>query len=162
MERILASNAVPVARGARKARADRELGHPMRRTAVCITIAIVLLNQGGSVSAAAQGNQAALRNRLADASSPYLRSAAKQPVHWQEWSNDVFALARKRSSITSTSGRSGATGATRWTWFENPSCRTMNDLFIPVKVDRDFALTSTALPERSRSSAAAAGRLRYS
>src|SRR5687767_15925813 len=39
--------------------------------------------------------QSPLRNGLAESPSPYLRAAARQPVHWQEWNDEVFALARK-------------------------------------------------------------------
>ena len=35
----------------------------------------------------------ALRNDLATAPSPYLRSAAQQPVAWQQWGPQAFALA---------------------------------------------------------------------
>lgn len=35
------------------------------------------------------------RTSLADAKSPYLRSAAEQPVAWQQWGPDAFALARE-------------------------------------------------------------------
>ena len=34
-----------------------------------------------------------LRNDLATAKSPYLRSAAQQPVAWQQWGPQAFALA---------------------------------------------------------------------
>jgi uncharacterized protein DUF255 len=68
----------------------------MRRASICLALAgMVLPARGRSLHAAAQADAPALRNQLAEASSPYLRSAAKQAVHWQEWSNDVFALARK-------------------------------------------------------------------
>jgi uncharacterized protein YyaL (SSP411 family) len=33
-------------------------------------------------------------NRLKDSASPYLRSAAHQPVDWHEWGEEAFAHAR--------------------------------------------------------------------
>ncbi|MGH8117198.1 MAG: DUF255 domain-containing protein, partial [Rhodanobacteraceae bacterium] len=33
-------------------------------------------------------------NRLADASSPYLRQHAANPVHWQPWDNGALEYAR--------------------------------------------------------------------
>ncbi len=38
-----------------------------------------------------------LTNTLATASSAYLRSAMHQPVHWQQWSEDTFTLAKNGS-----------------------------------------------------------------
>jgi uncharacterized protein YyaL (SSP411 family) len=40
------------------------------------------------------GNIIRSMNRLADALSPYLRSAAHQPIHWHSWSPEAFAEAR--------------------------------------------------------------------
>ena len=67
--------------------------------------------------------------------------AAKQAVHWQEWSNDVFALARKLDRPIYLD-----IGAIWCHWchemdresYENPDIAALiNQLFIPVKVDRD-------------------------
>ena len=33
-------------------------------------------------------------NRLKDSASPYLRSAAHQPIDWNEWGDEAFAKAR--------------------------------------------------------------------
>ena len=114
----------------------------MRRASICLALAgIVLSAPGESVDAAAQADAPALRNQLADASSPYLRSAAKQAVHWQEWGNDVFALARKLDRPIYLD-----IGAIWCHWchemdresYENPDIAALiNQLFIPVKVDRD-------------------------
>jgi hypothetical protein len=35
-------------------------------------------------------------NRLARASSPYLRQHAENPVDWHEWGEEAFAEARRR------------------------------------------------------------------
>jgi uncharacterized protein len=114
----------------------------MRRASIGLALAgIVLSARGGSLDAAAQADAPALRNQLAEASSPYLRSAAKQAVHWQEWSNDVFALAKKLDRPIYLD-----IGAIWCHWchemdresYENPDIAALiNQLFIPVKVDRD-------------------------
>lgn len=36
----------------------------------------------------------AAENRLKGSASPYLRSAAHQPVDWHEWGEEAFAKAR--------------------------------------------------------------------
>ena len=112
-----------------------------RRLIGIAAAAMVLSDLGSSVGATPQADLPPLRNQLAEASSPYLRSAAKQPVHWQEWSNDVFALARKLDRPIYLD-----IGAIWCHWchemdresYENPEIATLiNELFIPVKVDRD-------------------------
>jgi len=51
----------------------------MRRALICLAVAAAILpDPGGSLEAAAQADAPALRNQLGEASSPYLRSAAKQ------------------------------------------------------------------------------------
>lgn len=113
----------------------------MRRTLV-FTALIGLLSTDSGILVGAVGQSAPpLRNQLADSSSPYLRAAAKQLVHWQEWSNDVFALARTLDRPIYLD-----IGAIWCHWchemdresYENPEIAALiNDLFIPVKVDRD-------------------------
>lgn len=115
---------------------------------ICVAVAVMLLPHSGAIHgpswlARAQGPATAqLRNELADSSSPYLRSAARQPVHWQEWGEDVFALARKLDRPIYLD-----IGAIWCHWchvmdresYENPEiAKAINDLFIPVKVDRDL------------------------
>jgi uncharacterized protein YyaL (SSP411 family) len=112
----------------------------MRSWIAIVAAAVVLADPGGAIKA--QSAEPRLRNELGESSSPYLRSAARQPVHWQEWSNDVFALARKldRPILLEI-------GAIWCHWchemdresYENPRIAALiNDLFIPVKVDRDL------------------------
>jgi len=36
-----------------------------------------------------------LTNRMAQSATPYLARAAKEPVSWQPWSRDAFALAAR-------------------------------------------------------------------
>ena len=82
-----------------------------------------------------------LRNRLNESESPYLKEAARQPVHWQIYSEEVFKLAREldRPILLDI-------GAVWCHWchvMDNESytdpqvAELINSLFIPVKVDRD-------------------------
>ncbi len=80
-------------------------------------------------------------NRLKDSASPYLRSAAHQPVDWHEWGEEAFQKARAESKPILLD-----IGAVWCHWchvidresYENPEiAAAINQLYIPVKVDRD-------------------------
>lgn len=81
------------------------------------------------------------RNELAGAKSPYLRSAAEQPVAWQQWGEDAFALARELDRPIWLD-----IGAIWCHWchvmdresYENADIAALiNQSFVPIKVDRD-------------------------
>ena len=80
-------------------------------------------------------------NRLARAASPYLRSAVHQQVDWYEWGEEAFTQARAEDKPILLD-----IGAVWCHWchvidresYENPQLAAIiNQLFIPVKVDRD-------------------------
>jgi uncharacterized protein YyaL (SSP411 family) len=80
-------------------------------------------------------------NRLKNSASPYLRSAAHQPIGWYEWGEEAFARARAEDKPILLD-----IGAVWCHWchvidresYENPEiAELINRLFIPVKVDRD-------------------------
>jgi uncharacterized protein YyaL (SSP411 family) len=80
-------------------------------------------------------------NRLRDSASPYLRSAAHQPVDWHEWGEEAFARARAENKPILLD-----IGAVWCHWchvidresYENPEIAALiNKLYVPVKVDRD-------------------------
>jgi uncharacterized protein YyaL (SSP411 family) len=80
-------------------------------------------------------------NRLKDSASPYLRSAAHQPIDWYEWGEEAFRKARAEEKPVLLD-----IGAVWCHWchvidresYENPEIAAMiNQLFVPVKVDRD-------------------------
>jgi len=80
-------------------------------------------------------------NRLKDSASPYLRSAAHQPVDWHEWGNAAFAKARAESKPILLD-----IGAVWCHWchvidresYENPDIAALiNHFYVAVKVDRD-------------------------
>jgi uncharacterized protein YyaL (SSP411 family) len=80
-------------------------------------------------------------NRLAVAASPYLRSAAHQPVAWHEWGEEAFARARAEDKPILLD-----IGAVWCHWchvidresYDDPELAVLiNRLFVAVKVDRD-------------------------
>ncbi|MFB3915463.1 MAG: thioredoxin domain-containing protein [Terriglobales bacterium] len=80
-------------------------------------------------------------NALAQASSPYLRSAMHQPIRWHEWGEEAFATAQRESKPILLD-----IGAVWCHWchvmdresYDNPDvARLVNQHFVAVKVDRD-------------------------
>ena len=97
-------------------------------------------------------------NRLKDSASPYLRSAAHQPIDWHEWGDAAFARARSEDKPILLD-----IGAVWCHWchvidresYENVEiAKIINEHFIAVKVDRDerpeaaVARPSTGLPSK--------------
>jgi uncharacterized protein YyaL (SSP411 family) len=82
-----------------------------------------------------------MRNRLADATSPYLLQHRDNPVHWQPWDEAALAAAREQDKpILLSIGYA----ACHWCHvmahesFENPEIAAlMNSDFINIKVDRE-------------------------
>ncbi len=83
----------------------------------------------------------ARESRLTRETSPYLRSASHQPVDWYPWGEEAFRRAREldRPLLLDI-------GAVWCHWchvidresYEDPeTARLINELFVPVKVDRD-------------------------
>ena len=80
-------------------------------------------------------------NTLAQAASPYLRSAMHQPIHWYEWGEEAFAAAQRENKPILLD-----IGAVWCHWchvmdhesYDDPEvARIVNESFIAVKVDRD-------------------------
>ncbi len=80
-------------------------------------------------------------NRLKDSASPYLRSAAHQPIDWHEWGDAAFERAKAEDKPILLD-----IGAVWCHWchvidresYENVEiAKTINEHFVPVKVDRD-------------------------
>jgi len=81
------------------------------------------------------------QNRLKDSVSPYLRSAAHQPIHWYEWGDAAFARAKSEDKPILLD-----IGAVWCHWchvidresYENTEiAKIINENFVAVKVDRD-------------------------
>ena len=80
-------------------------------------------------------------HRLADATSPYLRAHAANPVDWYPWGEAAFAAARERDVPLLIS-----IGYATCHWchvmaresFSDPEvARVLNEGFVPIKVDRE-------------------------
>jgi len=80
-------------------------------------------------------------NRLGNSASPYLRSAAHQPIDWYEWSDEAFARAKEQDRPILLD-----IGAVWCHWchvidresYENQTiAKIINDYFVAIKVDRD-------------------------
>jgi uncharacterized protein YyaL (SSP411 family) len=80
-------------------------------------------------------------NHLKDAASPYLRSAAHQPIDWHEWGPAAFARAKSEDKPILLD-----IGAVWCHWchvidresYENPAiAKIINENFVAIKVDRD-------------------------
>jgi uncharacterized protein len=80
-------------------------------------------------------------NRLKDSASPYLRSAAHQPIDWYEWGEG--ALARAHSEDKPLLLDIGAVWChwchviDRESYEDAAIAKIINEHFVPVKVDRD-------------------------
>jgi uncharacterized protein YyaL (SSP411 family) len=81
------------------------------------------------------------QNRLKDSASPYLRSAAHQPIDWHEWGESAFSRAKSEDKPVLLD-----IGAVWCHWchvidresYENAEiAKIINEHFVPVKVDRD-------------------------
>ncbi len=82
-----------------------------------------------------------MANRLSHARSPYLRSAAGQPVDWHPWGEEAFQRARQEDKPILLD-----IGAAWCHWchvmdhesYDDPEVAAfINEHFVPVKVDRD-------------------------
>jgi hypothetical protein len=90
---------------------------------------------------AAIGAEQMSENRLKDSASPYLRSAAHQPIDWYEWGETAFARAKAENKPLLLD-----IGAVWCHWchvidresYEKADiAKIINENFVPVKVDRD-------------------------
>ena len=81
------------------------------------------------------------RNRLGEAASSYLKSAAHQPIHWYPWGPEAFAAAQSADKPVLLD-----IGAVWCHWchvmdgesYENPELAGfLNENFVCIKVDRD-------------------------
>jgi uncharacterized protein len=80
-------------------------------------------------------------NRLKDSASPYLRSAAHQPIDWHEWGESAFARAKAEDKPLLLD--IGAVWChwchviDRESYEDAETAKIINKHFVPVKVDRD-------------------------
>lgn len=82
-----------------------------------------------------------MQNTLSQASSPYLLQHKDNPVHWQEWSDEVLALAKELDKpILLSIGYSSC----HWchvmaheSFEDDTVAAVMNELFVNIKLDRE-------------------------
>ena len=106
----------------------------MRALIFCLSVLVTVLP--------ATTHAAPLANRLFNHPSPYLALHGTDPVAWQEWNAETVARARQEGKLLYVS-----IGYFSCHWchvmqresYKNPEiARTLNRLFIPVKVDREL------------------------
>lgn len=88
-----------------------------------------------------QNPETAAANRLANASSPYLRQHAGNPVHWYPWGPEAFAAAKQQGKPLMLSI---GYAACHWchvmaheSFEDQATADLLNEHFISVKVDRE-------------------------
>ncbi|MDP3909251.1 MAG: DUF255 domain-containing protein [Gemmatimonadales bacterium] len=93
------------------------------------------------VVAACVAERGPFTNRMAQSATSYLARAARQPVDWQPWSRDAFALAAKldRPVLLYIGGDAchWCTETDRAIYTDPEIGSLINALFVPVRVDRD-------------------------
>jgi uncharacterized protein YyaL (SSP411 family) len=82
-----------------------------------------------------------MSNRLSEATSPYLRQHADNPVHWQEWGEAAFDQARSRNVPVLLSV---GYAACHWchvmaheSFEDDGVAAVLNERFVSIKVDRE-------------------------
>ena len=120
---------------------DRVSSTALMRTVGLLRLRLVLLVPLPLITLACVSEHGPLTNRMAQSATPYLARAAKQPVSWQPWSRDAFALAARLDRPVLL-----YIGADDCRWcgvmdrevYGDPVLGAMIDsLFVPVRVDRD-------------------------
>jgi len=102
---------------------------------------LIVCVAAGATATACIGERGPFINRMAHTSTSYLARAARQPVRWQPWGRDAFALAAKLDRpvllyIGSDTCRWCA--ETDRAIYTDPEIGALiNALFVPIRVDRD-------------------------
>ena len=104
-------------------------------------VSLIVCVAAGATATACIGERGPFINRMAHTSTSYLARAARQPVRWQPWGRDAFALAAKLDRpvllyIGSDTCRWCA--ETDRAIYTDPEIGALiNALFVPIRVDRD-------------------------
>ena len=102
---------------------------------------LIVCVAAGAAATGCIGERGPFINRMAHTSTSYLARAARQPVRWQPWGRDAFALAAKLDRpvllyIGSDTCRWCA--ETDRAIYTDPEIGALiNALFVPIRVDRD-------------------------
>lgn len=104
------------------------------RSPVVFPLAVVL------ALTACASEQGALTNRMEHGSTAYLARAARQPVRWQVWGSDAFAIAARLDRpllLVVGAERCRPCAEMESVWDDPALAGLVNTLFVPVRVDRD-------------------------
>ena len=84
------------------------------------------------------------KNNLDNASSPYLQQHKDNPIHWQEWSKEVLAYAKKNNKILFVSS---GYATCHWchvmakeAFSDQEIAKYLNEYFVCIKIDREQRL----------------------
>lgn len=110
---------------------DKVIGFNVKRTAYAVLFLLLFFCSCNNRK----------QNRLANASSPYLKEHADNPVDWHEWSDEALQLAKKENKpLLISVGYSSC----HWchemeeeSFMDTAVARIMNENFICIKVDRE-------------------------
>lgn len=107
-----------------------------------LLIAILVVNCGAeSPEAGANHGDGVRLNRLAKASSPYLRLHATNPVDWYPWGEEAFAKAKKENKpILLSIGYSTCHWChvmARESFQNDEIAKVLNESFVSIKLDRE-------------------------
>jgi uncharacterized protein YyaL (SSP411 family) len=87
------------------------------------------------------GERGPFTNRMAHSGTSYLARAARQPVRWQPWGHDAFALAAKLDRpillYVGSDGCRWCAETDRVIYADPEIGGLVNALFVPIRVDRD-------------------------
>ena len=116
-------------------------GNPVVRSAMSTRRPLIVCSAIIAALAACLGERGPFTNRMAQSGTSYLVRAARQPVRWQPWGRDAFALA---ATLDRPVLLYIGSDVCRWCAesdrdiYMNPEIGAMiNSLFVPVRVDRD-------------------------
>ncbi len=108
---------------------------------IIVSVFLLALVQMRFLSAAEEAAEERPLNRLKDATSPYLRAHADNPVDWYEWGPDAFAVAKEEGKpIFLSIGYSSCHWChvmERESFMDERIADLINRLYVPVKVDRE-------------------------
>lgn len=116
--------------------------HIYQARLLLVVFLILLPFANGSIAAQSNEGKTALRNVMKGHGSPYLRLHQNDPVAWQSWGADVTQRARTENKMMFISigyfSCHWCHVMQRESFSDQAVAKTLNEHFIPVKVDREL------------------------